>query len=44
VEFLAAVHERTRANEQSATRLGRVSQDLVQQAEALRSDVGRCRL
>jgi methyl-accepting chemotaxis protein len=44
VEFLAAVHERTRANEQSATRLGRVSQDLVQQAEALRSDVGRFRL
>jgi methyl-accepting chemotaxis protein len=44
VELLEAIHTRTRSNEQSARRLDQVTQDLVQQAETLREDVGRFRI
>jgi methyl-accepting chemotaxis protein len=44
VEFLEAMHTRTRSNEQSAGRLDRVTKDLVQQAETLREDVQRFRI
>jgi len=41
VEFLEAMHTRTRQGEQSAQRLDQVAKGLVHQAEALRHDVGR---
>ena len=44
VEFLEAMHTRTRSNEQSAGRLDRVTKDLVQQAKTLREDVQRFRI
>ena len=44
VEFLEAVHARTRANESSSQRLDQVAKDLVHQAEALRQDVRRFRV
>ena len=41
VEFLEAMHQRTRSNEESSQRLDRVAKDLVAQAEGLREDVRR---
>jgi methyl-accepting chemotaxis protein len=44
VEFLEAVFQRTRSNEESSKRLDEVTRGLVQQAEALREQVRKFRL
>jgi methyl-accepting chemotaxis protein len=44
VEFLEAMHARTRSNEESARRVDQVARDLVHQAETLRNDVQRFRI
>jgi len=44
VQFLERVYERTRANEESARRMGGAMRDLLKQAEILRADVRRFRV
>jgi methyl-accepting chemotaxis protein len=44
VEFLEAMHQRTRTNQEAVRRLDGVGQDLVTAAEGLRADLGRFRI
>ena len=44
VEFLEAMHARTRTGEGTAQQLGDVAKDLIQHAEGLREDVARFRI